>query len=429
MAQHLQSVWPNGQRSRKCGLNAWACATFALFIGTAAVAMWLAAAELAFRRDTLASVSSASRTRNTQCYARLAELDEHNAAMHMRAAVKANPRDAALWIGLGLALERESPDAVSQASQSLEQAAKVNKQYLPAWTLANFAFRHGDTATFWRAARHAAALAYDNRRPLIELASRVEPVPETALDRMQASAPVERDYLDFLIIEGHLGDAIKVARRILRRRETASEGASPESEDGKRLAAFTGRLLDAHHTREALEIWNRLGWFPATSAHAALTNGDLERMPSGVGFDWRIGSLRGVQSAWRPHVIQFDFSGSQPEVFSLFEQWVVAHGQSYRLTFDYKLLMAIQQFPASSSGLRWSWESPALGATKTSAPLEPANDWRTLQWEFRAQSGRVDRLRLIHRRDPGETRVACRLLLRRLRMENIRHAGPSPEVL
>ncbi len=442
----------------------------------AASAVALATAEWEFRTDVPVSTARAARIGNVQYHERLAELEEHNGAAHLRNAVKANPRAAATWIALGLVLERNArvqagngeavgatpargrpareamaretraetfaPEALEKARQALERAARADRQYLPAWTLANFAFRHGDAATFWRAARRAAALAYDHRQPLIELADRMEREPAVALDRLEAGAPFERDYLDFLIAERRLDDALKVARRILARVSGSLPQSGEESAavfgtgvahgvnhvqsvsgDAMRLADFTSRLLESQHPREAIEMWSGLGGFPKTGGGLALTNGDFQQVPSGLGFDWKPVAADGVHASWRPHTMQFELSGAQPEVCALLEQWVVTTRQRRRLSFDFSWRGTAPEPPANS-GLRWAWVSsppPASPATQVEAlmspPLDPASEWRPASWEFMPPTPGAHRLRLIYRREPGGTRASGKLLLRHLRLD------------
>ena len=109
----------------------------------------------------------------------------------LRAAVAANPRDSAAWIELGLAAEREHEFV--EAARSFAQAEKVDRRYLPAWSSANFHFRQGNAENFWDAAARAAAMIYDDPRPLVDLADHMEPDPVIALGRLHAPPSVERD--------------------------------------------------------------------------------------------------------------------------------------------------------------------------------------------------------------------------------------------
>lgn len=140
----------------------------------------------------------------------LAEMD-HTKRLHwLRAAAGASPRASGAWIALGLEYERLQ--RMPEAEQALLEAARLDRQYLPAWTLANFYFRRQAQSEFWRWAARAAALAYDKPLPLIRLADFFEPDPERLLQRLEAGAELTRVYLDYLIGERRLELAGKAAR-------------------------------------------------------------------------------------------------------------------------------------------------------------------------------------------------------------------------
>lgn len=152
----------------------------------------------------------------------------------LRAAVAANPRDSEAWIALGLAVERRHE--LEQSARYFAEAEKVDRRYLPAWSSANFHFRHGDAEHFWSAAARASAMIYDDPRPLIDLADRMESDPGIALERLRSTPFLERAYLDFLIGKRRWDAARVVAMRLLARHDTADAG---------RLRDFADRLRGA----------------------------------------------------------------------------------------------------------------------------------------------------------------------------------------
>jgi len=327
----------------------------------------------------------------------------------LREATAANPKSSALWIALGLALE-QSGETIA-ARKALDEAMHVDRQYLPAWTMANFAFRHRDRDAFWSAARHAAAMAYDNPRPLIELADTTEPDPVAALSRLDGSPALERAYLDFLIGADRWDGAEQVARRMLERRRTRG---SPDPGTDARLASFTTRLLERHRIQAAVEIWNGVAGFPEIDMNqgSGILNGDFDREPSGQGFEWRLVPHPGVTASWRPRSLRIALSGTQPEVCPLLEQWITVGPRKYTLSYEYRL-----QTAAANSGLHWAWGSTV------SPPVAPSNEWRSTNWEFTPGNTSVAQLRLIHRREPGSTRASGTFVLRRVRLELV----PQPE--
>lgn len=139
------------------------------------------------------------------------------------------PRSSSAWIDAGLAAE-EAGDYAG-AERSLLEAARINRQHLPAWSLTNYYFRRGDSPRFWTWARRAAALAYDDLTLLLRLCDELDPRPAAVLERIGDTPRIHRAYLDFLIGRNRLTDAKEVARRM--HGERGSEA---------RLADFAARL-------------------------------------------------------------------------------------------------------------------------------------------------------------------------------------------
>lgn len=153
----------------------------------------------------------------------------------LRAAVSLNPRLSSAWIYLGL--DAEADGNLPEAEAELLQAARVDRQYLPAWTLANFYFRRGDRAKFWPWAGRAAALTFDDYRPLLRLADTFETSPREVATRLAGGAQLLRAYLDLLIGAGRLGPAQEIAGLL---------AALNDPSDRNRLADFADRQKHAH---------------------------------------------------------------------------------------------------------------------------------------------------------------------------------------
>jgi len=396
--------------------------TTALLAAGAITAARLAFAELLARRDTPDSLRRAAQLApNAAYFERLADLDPDHANESLGRALDLNPRSSGAWIARGLVAERLRDFA--GAAQALEQAARLDRQYLPAWTLANFYFRLGDRASFWEWARRAAALAYDDPAPLLTLADRVGRMdrlePRRAIAHLGGSAKLERAYLDLLIDEGRLDDAQSIARTILERCR-AGRGSR---EDTSRLRAFTTRLIAADRGAEALEIWNGIG---ARSDRASVNLINADRTdapaPSGEGFDWRLPSSDGVSSACRDSVLDFALDGREPDTAPLLDRVVAvpiaSAGHRWRVRFEYSTGLA---------GLRWAFDTHASVSLEPSAPLETSLGWREAEWSFtpaRRGSAPVSlgRLVLFYRRDftshdTGATPAEGRLKIRNLQME------------
>ncbi len=201
-----------------------------LFFGAALfLTIRLAVAEADFRLDPEAALHSTFWI--SAAWIRAANLARFGSSPEeLRAAVSLNPRLASAWIQLGLAAEADGDP--QEAEADLLQAARVDRLYLPSWTLANFYFRRGDPAKFWPWAERAARLTFDDYRPLLRLADTFETSPERVAVRLGGGAPLLRAYLD-LLINAHRPDSAREIARLL--------AAHHDPADRDRLAAFADR--------------------------------------------------------------------------------------------------------------------------------------------------------------------------------------------
>ena len=198
-----------------------------LFGFALAITLRLAAAEARFRLNPELALQSPLwlSAANLTGYDSLPE--------ELRAAVRLNPRLSSAWIYLGL--DAEADGNLSEAEADLLQAARVDHQYLPAWTLANFYFRRGDAEQFWPWAARAAALTSDDYRPLLRLADTLETSPQAVAARLAGGAPLLRAYLDLLIGTGRLDSAQEIAGLLAARHDPS---------DRARLADFAARIRE-----------------------------------------------------------------------------------------------------------------------------------------------------------------------------------------
>jgi len=162
-------------------------------------------------------------------------------------ALAAHPRSVAAWIRLGLEQE-QGPDGEA-AEKALLQAAYLDHQLLPVWTLANFYFRQNRQEDFWEWGARAAQLTYDDYRPLLQLADRLEPDADGLLRRLEAPPGLTRAYLNFLVGQQRMGAAQHAARFLLRFHDPA---------DRKRILSLADRQLAAGHHVDAEELWNAI---------------------------------------------------------------------------------------------------------------------------------------------------------------------------
>lgn len=391
--------------------TAVACAL--VMAGGIALAGRLACAEILARRDTVSALVRAAeldRLAPVPAYfERLADLDPDRAHRWLDAALQANPRNTSARIARGLAEERSG--SVPQAERDLLQAAFLDRQYLPAWTLAGFYFRQdryfrpNRRAQFWTWARRAAALTYDDYRPLLALAHAIEPDPRAAIENLGGSENVSDRLisadLDYLAQESRLADSQEIAHLLIARKNPA---------DKPRVLALAELQIQAGRARDALELWNAVSP-PIRPEADALAGGDLLSAPSGVAFDWSLPQNDGVFSHWQRGQLTFSLSGTQPESCALLQQRVALDSsRRYRLRFEYR-----SDDLTDPTGLAWDLDG-------NSAPIPPAGNWRWGQSDLRVKTRQAGHLalawlRLLYQRQPGRIRAAGKIQIRNLSLE------------
>lgn len=301
----------------------------------------------------------------------------------LRTAVRLNPRGSTAWTALGLAAEEDGD--IEQAADYFLAAEKVDRQYLPAWTSANFFFRRGDNREFWRAAKRAAAMSYDDPAPLIELADHSEPNATAALERLGDNARLERGYLHFLIGQSRWQEAGNVAARLSSRHD---------ARDLELLVTFTDRLIGANEGQAALAAWNGLQPFPAPdhASRGVLVNRNFQRQPSGHGFDWRVTAPPQGSAHWKASKLDYRLAESTPDACILLEQWVVLDPGRYRLRFEHRT-----EGLAQETGLGWTLLHGGRVEASSGASAHLA------EWNFQVASAGLYELAWIYRRVPGTT--------------------------
>jgi tetratricopeptide (TPR) repeat protein len=355
-------------------------------------------ADYLFHRDTADSVRQAETVwpRDARFEARLADLDPPNAVAHLRHALSLDPGLSKTWIQLGLQLELQGN--VPEAEQCFLEAARRDRQFLPAWTLANFYARRNDPARFWPWARKAAEMSYDDIAPLLRLAFGFTSDPRVVLEQCVIRRPkIQREFLYYLVNQGM--DASSIAARIMEK---------PTPDDARPLLAWLDRLIAAQRIADARALWDALSdrrLIPYPHAQA-ITNPDFAHAPLQCGFDWRIDPPDGITISPGAGMLRIDFSGRQPETSEIASQFLAADPGQYRLSFEYRT----SGIPATT-GLRW-WIGDA-----NSDPFPASDDWRTLSWNLR--SAAASRLILLEQREPGATRPEGVVYLRNLKLQSI----------
>jgi hypothetical protein len=369
------------------------CALLLVFAGLQSFRIGYA--DYLFRKDTLHSIQRAVGIRpgEAEFYARLADLDPANGIAHLRRAVALNPGLSKSWIALGLGLE--SQGSLGEAERCYLEAARWDRQFLPAWTLANFYARRQDAPRFWPWARRAAQMSYEDIRPLLRLAFSLTSDSNVVLEKMIVPRrKVEHEYLYYL--NGEHSDGSAIAARILS--QAAKEDLPP-------LLTWMNRLIDLRRTSEARALWDGLsdkGLIPYPHL-GLLTNADFSHDPLQAGFDWRITAPPGVNYARTDGGLRMEFSGKQPETFEFASQDLDLTSGTYLLSFEYRTTGI-----STTTNLRWR-----IGET-ASAPLGASENWTRSEAAFVAGPG--SRVKLLEERDAGTMRPEGVVYVRSLRM-------------
>jgi len=360
-------------------------------------AAYLAYAEAEFRMGTPESVARAvelrpTNTRYLSLRALQLDYDGADSVPLLERIAALNPSSSAPRIRLGLAAESRG-DFVA-AEHWLLSAARVDRQFEPSWTLANFyfrqvSFRDDRRDDFWTWMRQALEVSYGDRRPAFDLCWRMAREPREVLDRaIPQQPPVASAYLYYLL-EKHNGPT-----------ETgALEDASLRltgivlKYDANAPYAICDLLIDRGRSDAARTLWILLG----NPDLSGIVNGgfrDVEGPARGRGFEWRMEGGAGVVHLpldGGGHRIAL--SGKQPELASLLRQIVYLEpGKRYTLRWKSRTTGI-----AAPTGLRWS-TGPAGG------PVESSNDWRDGSVPFTAATV-LTPVALVYQRPSGMPRA------------------------
>lgn len=367
------------------------------------IAVWfsivLARADAYFRQATPQSVEHAVEIapRNTEYLAlRALQLDYDGAdstALTEKIAAL-NPYSSAPRIKLGLAAEIHGDSA--NAEKWLLEAAAVDHQFEPRWTLANLYFRAERHDQFWKWIRSALEVSYGDRTPAFDLCWRAASDADEILHRaLPDRHDVTGAYLGYLLRASRLDAVPEVARRL---------AAYRDQSDLPLLYAACDRLIEARSSA-ALDLWKLDG----QPAPAGIFNGDFATAPLNHGFDWRQIESPGVThvNLNAPSGHRIAFNGQQPESCSLLQQTLtLAPGRRYVFRWQSRTTGI-----KSPSGLEWR-------VAGQHAALPPSDDWAPGELAITPRESFSD-LELIYQRPLGEPRAEGSVELRRVRIEAV----------
>jgi tetratricopeptide (TPR) repeat protein len=367
----------------------------------------LAAADTQFQHRTPESVARAIaiEPRNIDYLALRAlqlDYDAADSTPLLERAAQLSPLSSSPRIRLGLAAEIRGDFEV--AEKWLLDAARVDRQFEPRWTLANFYFRRATTAAsgdetaspsrnqsaerFWNAMREALAISYGDRRPAFDLCWRMTDASSMHAPTLDATAILDRAiperrevlaaYLQYTL-DSHPDAAGPVALKLAR---------FGDPSDRPLLLAACDKLLPArpdeprdsdHDAALALRLWSAMGY----AAPAGVFNGNFTTLTLNHGFDWRLiespGVVHSALDQPRP-ARRIALDGRQPESCALLTQIVNLEPHA-RYTLRWEARTSGFSAPA---GIEWRIadlhatigpsDAPAFGsaafvATSTLAPL------------------------------------------------------------
>jgi hypothetical protein len=428
----------------------------ATLIAAASFSIHLARADAEFRRGDPVSVARAIaiEPRNSEYLTlRALQLDYDGAESTplLEHAAALNPLSSSPRLRLGLAAEIRGD--YDSAERWLLDAARVDHQFEPRWTLANFYFRRANapasgnsrgTAAFWTSRGNAAfwtfmssalEVSYGDRRPAFDLCWRMAGDTGSAeiLDR---AIPNHREvltaYLLFLL-ESHRDAVAPVAMKLARFHEPADRpilfAASDALIDAARIPnrpevpGTPGRdTISPHQTtssagydaavagREAasaVELWTAMG----VARPSGVFNGDFSSVPLNHGFDWRQIESRGVTHASidpprSAHRISFD--GRQPESCVLLIQ-ILNLEPNTRYTLRWEARTSGIKSP---TGIEWR-----IGDRR--AAIDPSESASAGTADFTATT-ELAPLTLFYQRPSGEARAEGSIDLTRVWIEHAR---------
>jgi hypothetical protein len=236
----------------------------------------------------------------------------------LKRAAALDPMSSAPRIRLGIAAETRGDFA--GAEKWLLDAARVDHEYEPRWTLANFYFRRADAARFWTWMRSALEISYGDRRPAFDLCWRMsDDAAEIFARAIPGSHDVLAAYLSY-VEETNRAEAVAPVALNL--------AAGHNSEDRDLLLGAVDALIAAKSATQAWQLWQAMG-FGGVSFQSPRV---------GRGFDWQRVDVPGVVQLEidQPRAMhRVSFNGSEPESCELLRRvFKLEPGRRYELRWQ-----------------------------------------------------------------------------------------------
>jgi len=281
-------------------------------------------------------------------YAR-SETEESGATLQR--AVRLSPYNAAAWMDIGMRFELAG-DHIA-AERALLEAARRDRTFQPAWTLANYYCRRQNLREFATWMRRAASISYEDPKPLFELCRRASDDQKFILDEtLPSTGRILRAYLEYLVARNLWEDAAPVADRLT---------AQANSADAPVLLAYCDIVLEAgrpasHLLPSARHVWNSLcerkllPYAPIDERRSSVVNSTFSNPTVDHAFDWRIvPNLAGVEQGPTAPGWRITLNGKQAEHCVFLMQFIPSvPGARYQL----RSKLATSGFP-EQNGIMW----------------------------------------------------------------------------
>jgi hypothetical protein len=244
----------------------------------------------------------------------------------LRRAARLNPYDSAVLMTLGL--REEFRGNTIEAEHYLVRAAEIDRQFKPAWTLANYYYRTNQPEKGWPMIQRILSLeplGFDPG-PVFELCWRQAADNQATGDQIAASRrilglipmgghkPVQ--YLEFLIGSHRADAAFDAWPEAL----AAADRADPS--DILTLTGLVDFLVAADRLGGAVTVWNQLvdrgiihSGRLAPAKGVSIADPDFKFEPLAKAFGWRAADIPGVFASGFSGSVRFEITGNEPQSF------------------------------------------------------------------------------------------------------------------
>jgi hypothetical protein len=284
-----------------------------------------------------------------------------------------SPMSSAPRIRLGLAAEIHGDNAT--AERWLLDAASIDRQFEPRWTLANFYFRQQRADEFWKWMHEALEISYGDRRPAFDLCWRMGDAG-TVLSR---AIPERRDVIAqylWYAMESHREAIAPAAMKL---------AALDQVDDRPQILVAIDALIEANDGKAARALWQTISIIKPEG----IINGDFGSEPLQHGFDWRWSYIPGIvnipfvqhPTSW----LRIAFDGREPESARLLTQIVnLMPRLRYRLIWQ-----ARPNGLGTPSGIEWNIAGQHAEISERELTFTATSDLAPLTLTYRRPAGQA----------------------------------------